>query len=71
MSGATHSGGLLGSQRKGDLQTQIDALRPFLTSAGLTYDQFKLIVKESGFNIFDESGRMVPEALQRFAAAVN
>lgn len=69
--GASRTGGLLGIQKKGDLQTQIDALRPFLTSVGLTYDQFKAIVKEAGFNIFDEFGRMVPEALQRFAASTS
>lgn len=67
--GASRTGGLLGNKKQGDLQTQIDAIRPFLGSVGLTYDQFKVIVKESGFNIFDEFGRMVPEALQRFATA--
>ena len=70
MRGASRTGGILGTQRKGDLQTQIDALQPFLTNDGLTYDQFKRIVAEAGFRIFDEFGRMVPEALQRFAAAV-
>ncbi|MEO7367656.1 MAG: protein kinase [Gemmatimonadaceae bacterium] len=67
--GASRTGGLLGNKKQGDLQTQIDAIRPFLGSVGLTYDQFKAIVKEAGFNIFDEFGRMVPEALQRFATA--
>jgi serine/threonine-protein kinase len=67
--GATRTGGLLGTRRKGDLQTQIDALQPFLNNAALTYDEFKRVVQESGFNIFDKFGRMVPEALQRFASA--
>ena len=66
--GATHKGGVLGAQRRGDLQTQIDALAPFLAQKGLSYDQFKTIVKESGVNLFDEFGRMLPGALQRFAS---
>ena len=66
--GASRTGGLLGTQRKGDLQTQIDALQPFLRNVGLTYEQFKRSAQESGVNIFDEFGRMVPEALQRFAS---
>jgi hypothetical protein len=65
--GATRKGGLLGAKRKGDLQTQIDALMPFLTSANLTYDQFKGIVQASGVRIFDEFGRMIPDSLARFA----
>jgi hypothetical protein len=69
--GATRMGGPLNTRRRGDLQTQIDALQPFLTSAGLTYDQFKSIVAESGVNIFDQYGRMLPDMLQRFAAGVN
>ena len=69
--GATHMGGVLGAQRRGDLQTQIDALQPFLTSAGLTYEQFKGIVQESGVRMFDEFGRMVPDSLRRFAAGAN
>ena len=67
--GATHMGGLLGAQRRGDLQTQIDALQPFLTRSGLTYERFKGIVQESGIKLFDEFGRMVPDALQQFANA--
>jgi hypothetical protein len=66
--GATHKGGVLGAQRRGDLQTQIDALAPFLAQKGLSYDQFKSIVKESGVTLFDEFGRMLPGALQRFAS---
>ena len=66
--GATHKGGVLGAQRRGDLQTQIDALQPFLSQAGLTYDQFKGIVRESGVTLFDEFGRMLPNALQQFAS---
>ena len=66
--GATHKGGVLGTQRKGDLQTQIDAIAPFLSQKGLSYDQFKAIVKESGVSLFDEFGRMLPNALQRFAS---
>jgi serine/threonine-protein kinase len=69
MEGATHQGGILGSQRKGNLQTQIDALLPWLKQAGLTYEQFKGIVAESGVKMFDEFGRMVPEALQQFAGS--
>ena len=67
--GATHKGGLLGSKTKGDLQTQIDALQPFLQGAGLTYEQFKNAVKSSGFELFDQYGRMVLEELQRFASS--
>jgi hypothetical protein len=64
-------GGPLNTRRRGDLQTQIDALSPFLISAGLTYDQFKSIVAESGVNIFDQYGRMLADSLQRFAAGTN
>ena len=67
--GATHKGGILGSKRKGDLQMQIDALLPFLNQAGLTYEQFKGIVADSGVWMFDEFGRMVPEALRQFAGS--
>lgn len=67
MQGATHKGGLLGNRTKGDLQTQIEALQPFLTASGLTYQQFKDIVKASGITLFDKFGRMVPETLQRVA----
>jgi serine/threonine-protein kinase len=69
--GATHMGGVFGTQRKGDLQTQIDALQPFLATAGLSYEQFKSIVAESGVRMFDQYGRMVPDSLRRFAAGVN
>jgi serine/threonine-protein kinase len=65
--GATHMGGVLGTQRRGDLQTQIDALQPFLTRAGLSYDQFKSLVQQSGIKLFDEFGRMIPNSLQQFA----
>jgi hypothetical protein len=67
MQGATHKGGLLGNRTKGDLQTQIDALRPFLTASGLTYEQFKGVVKASGITLFDKFGRMVPDSLHRVA----
>jgi len=66
--GATHMGGVLNSKRKGDLQTQIDALQPFLAQAGLSYPQFKEIVRGVGVNIFDEYGRMIPDALRQFAS---
>ena len=66
--GATRMGGLLGTQRRGDLQTQIDALQPYLSEAGLTYQQFKNIVQESGVSLFDEFGRMLPVAMQQFAS---
>ncbi len=69
--GATRSGGFLGAQRRGDLQTQIDALQPFLTNVGLTYAQFKRIVEASDMQIYDEFGRMLPGALERFAAGVD
>ncbi|MGE5748455.1 MAG: serine/threonine-protein kinase [Gemmatimonas sp.] len=69
--GATHMGGVLGTQRKGDLQTQIDALQPFLKNSGLTYEQFKAIVAASGVKLFDQYGRMVPDSLRRFAAGIN
>ncbi|HVD60177.1 MAG TPA: serine/threonine-protein kinase [Gemmatimonadaceae bacterium] len=57
------------SRKKGDLQTQIDALQPFLARYALTYDGFKQIVKDAGFNIFDQFGRMIPSEMQRFAAS--
>ena len=66
--GATHMGGVLGTQRRGDLQTQIDALTPFLTRSGLTYDHFKLIVQQAGVTLFDEYGRMRVDSLQKFAS---
>ena len=69
--GASRTGGLLGKQRRGDLQTQIDALQPFLAKNGLTYEQFKSIVNQSGINVYDEFGRLVPAALERFAATVD
>ncbi len=69
--GATRSGGFLGAQRRGDLQTQIDALQPYLSQAGLTYDQFKAVVAESGVTLYDEFGRMVPDVLQQFARGGN
>jgi hypothetical protein len=68
-SGATHMGGVLGKQRRGDLQTQINALVPYLTQAGLGYEHFKLIVQNQGITLFDEFGRMKPDALQQFAGA--
>ncbi len=66
--GATRMGGPLGTRRRGDLQTQIDALTPYLNSAGISYQQFKALVAESGVKLFDEFGRMVPDSLQRFAS---
>lgn len=69
MKGATRTGGLLGTRKKGDLQTQIDALQPFLNNAGMTYAEFKRVAQESGINIFDQFGRIEPEALQRFASS--
>jgi serine/threonine-protein kinase len=67
--GATHMGGVLGSKRKGDLQTQIDALQPFLAQQGLSYPQFKDLAAKSGVNIFDEFGRMTQDGLKRFAGS--
>ena len=69
MDGATHKGGVLGTQRKGDLQTQIDALTPFLSRAGMNYEQFKSLVRESGINLFDQFGRMLPSAMEQFASS--
>jgi serine/threonine-protein kinase len=66
--GATRKGGPLGTRRLGDLQTQIDALQPFLANAGLSYEQFKGIAQGSGVRVYDEFGRMVLDSLQRFAA---
>ena len=66
--GATHMGGVLGTKRSGDLQTQIDALQPFLRRAGMSYEHFKILVQGTGVNMFDEYGRMLPDALQRFAS---
>jgi serine/threonine-protein kinase len=67
--GATHMGGVLGSKRKGDLQTQIDALQPFLLQQGLTWPQFKDLAAKSGINVFDEFGRMTQDGLKRFAGS--
>jgi hypothetical protein len=69
MQGATHKGGLLGNKTKGDLQTQIDALQPFLNAVGLSYEQFKDVVKASGITLFDKFGRMVPDSLHRVAGS--
>ncbi|MGK2963822.1 MAG: serine/threonine protein kinase [Gemmatimonadaceae bacterium] len=66
--GATRMGGVLGTQRRGDLQTQIDALQPFLSQAGMSYEHFKILVQGAGVNMFDEHGRMIPDALQQFAS---
>jgi hypothetical protein len=66
--GATHMGGVLGTKRTGDLQTQIDALQPFLRRASMSYEHFKILVQGTGVNMFDEYGRMLPDALQRFAS---
>jgi serine/threonine protein kinase len=63
--GATHMGGVLKAKRLGDLQTQINALQPFLARAGLTYAQFKDVAQEAGINMFDEFGRMVPDSVRR------
>ena len=71
MDGATHMGGMLKAKRMGDLQTQINALTPFLTRYGLTYEQFKELTKKSGINVYDEYGRMVPDALRRFSGGVH
>jgi len=66
--GATRMGGVLGTQRRGDLQTQIDALQPFLSEAGMSYEHFKILVQGAGVSLFDEQGRMIPDALQQFAS---
>jgi serine/threonine protein kinase len=66
--GATHMGGMLGTKRTGDLQTQINALQPFLSRAGLTYAQFKDVAQEAGIKLFDEFGRMVPDSVKKLTA---
>jgi hypothetical protein len=68
MKGATHMGGVLGTKRSGDLQMQIDALQPFLRQAAMSYEHFKILVQGTGVNMFDEYGRMTPQALQQFAS---
>jgi hypothetical protein len=65
--GASRKGGVLGTKRTGDLQTQIDALQPFLRQAGISYEHFKLIVEGQGISLFDEFGRMIPTAMEQFA----
>ena len=65
--GATRMGGVLGTKRTGDLQTQIDALQPFLKEAGISYEHFKLIVDNAGVSLFDQFGRMIPAAMEQFA----
>lgn len=64
-SGATHTSGFLGTGASGDLQTQIDALTPFLRSVGLTFEQFKKIAADNGFDILDKNGRLVTDALEQ------
>ena len=66
MDGATHMGGVLGKKRMGDLQTQINALQPFLARAGLTYAQFKDVMQQSGIKVYDEFGRIMPDSLRKF-----
>ncbi|MBA3403166.1 MAG: serine/threonine protein kinase [Gemmatimonadaceae bacterium] len=66
--GASHKGGVLGTRKSGDLQTQIDALQPFLSQARMSYEHFKLLVQGAGVDLFDKEGRMIPDALQRFAS---
>ncbi len=66
--GATRMGGVLGTKRTGDLQTQIDALQPFLREASMSYEHFKILVQGAGVSLFDENGRMIPDALQQFAS---
>ena len=67
----TASGGILGTKRSGDLQTQIDALQPFLSEARISYEHFKVLVQRAGVSLFDEDGRMIPDALQRFASGLD
>lgn len=66
--GATRMGGVLGTKRTGDLQTQIDALQPFLSQAGMSYEHFKILAQGAGVNLFDDQGRIIPDALQQFAS---
>jgi serine/threonine protein kinase len=66
--GATRRGGVLGTRQRGDLQTQIDAITPFLRQAGISYEQFKGIIANAGISLFDQEGRMIPSALQQFAS---
>jgi serine/threonine protein kinase len=66
--GATHMGGALIKKRTGDLQTQINALQPFLTRAGVSYPEFKDAAQQAGINLFDEFGRMVPDSVKKLTA---
>jgi len=66
--GATHMGGALIKKRTGDLQTQINALQPFLARAGISYAQFKDAAQEAGISLFDEFGRMVPDSVKKLTA---
>jgi len=66
--GATHMGGALIKKRTGDLQTQINALQPFLTRAGLSYPEFKDAAQQAGIKLFDEFGRMVPDSVKKLTA---
>lgn len=68
MKGASHKGGVLGTKKSGDLQTQIDALQPFLSEARMSYEHFKILVQGAGVTLFDKEGRMIPAALQQFAS---
>lgn len=54
----------------GDLQTQIDALTPFLQASGLSYDQFIAIAKADGIQLLDKNGRIVAGAVAQFGAAI-
>ena len=66
--GATRMGGVLGTKRTGDLQTQIDALQPFLSQERISYEHFKILAQGAGVSLFDAEGRMLPAALRQFAA---
>lgn len=61
----THSGGFLGKQEQGDLQSQLDALNPILKSAGLSFAQLESITKTYGLELRDKSGRIVVDALSQ------
>jgi hypothetical protein len=61
-------GGMLVKKKTGDLQTQINALQPFLTRAGLSYAQFKDAAQEAGIKLFDEFGRMVPDSVKKLTS---
>lgn len=54
----------------GNLQSQINALTPFLQASGLTYNEFMAIAKSDGATLLDNQGRLSAAALQQFEAGL-